>query len=230
MVYNKEHLLQMLSSAPLYEGKPFHEGKHEDFLGAMGEDFCDRYDYAHGATKFVIIPNNPKADYVIKIPYTGCYNAESGYYLDTFYQSGYEDYFEYCAADDEDRPWDYCAAEVKRYKIASKRGFGNCFAKIELLGFINNYPVYIQERCIVFKASNHSHSEEENKRTSNCCDNYYGINQNWLTDFRLYHSGTKLYEFTRFIHKKGWDDDLRNENIGYIKNRPVLIDYSGFLD
>ena len=39
-----------------------------------------------------------------------------------------------------------------------------------------------------------------------------------------------LVNFINFIQEKNWDDDLRDENIGYINNRPVLIDYSGFLE
>lgn len=231
MTYNKEKLLKMLSTAPLYEGIVFHEGKNDEFFASMGNDFCNFYNYANGATKLALIPVNNEDNYVIKIPYTGTYNYESGYYSNYIYHNHKEDYWEYCAADNEERPWDYCGGEVKRYNIAAKRGFSECFAKIELLGYINNYPIYIQEKCMTFSScrNKHLHSKEEKLKTSTYC-NYYNINKDWLTDFRLYYGEKKLLQFINFISELEWDDDLRSENIGYIKDRPVLIDYSGFWD
>lgn len=233
MTYNKENILKMLSMAPIYEGFEFHEGKNGDFFGSMDNDFCNHYDYAYGATKLVLIPLNEKDDYVIKIPYTGSYYHESGYYnSDTIYYPPRTDYYDYIAADNDERSWDYCASEVKRYLLAEKEGFAECFAKTKLLGYVNNYPIYIQEKCITFSdcKNKHKHSEEERLKTSKCCNFYYGINKDWLTDFRLYYGEKFLLKFINFINNMQWDDDLRNENIGYIKNRPVLIDYAGFLD
>lgn len=230
MTYDRQELLKMLSVVPFYDGMEFHEGKNNEFFNYMGNDFFNLYYYAYGATKLALIPLNKEKDYVIKIPYTGSYNHEYGYY-DNYsnYYPERVDYWEYCAAENEERVWDYCACEVERYNTALTEGFAEYFAKTELLGFINNYPIYVQERCTTFSDIDHKHNKEEKIKTLNCCK-YYGINQDWLTDFRLYYGEEQLLNFIDFISLLGWDDDLRNENIGYIKNRPVLIDYSGFYE
>lgn len=231
MTYNKEELLNMLSTAPLYEGIEFHEGRNDEFFNCIN-NFHRYYSYAYGATKLALIPIKEEKDYVIKIPYTGGYNYESSYRDNSIYYPTKTEYWEYTAAENKDRPWDYCACEVKRYKIAKKQGLSKCFAKTKLLGYINDYPIYIQEKCTTLSSCRleHRHTKEENLKTSNYCNNYFEISMDWLTDFRLYYGKHILLKFVNFIQNLGWDDDLKTNNIGYIKNRPVLIDYSGFLD
>lgn len=231
MKYNKDKILRMLINAPLYEGSDFHEGMNDDFFNAMSTDFCNNYNYANGATKLALIPIDKNENYVIKIPYTGSYNHESGYYYNSFYVKSRFDYWEYGSADNTVRNWDYCATEVERYKIAKNKGFAQFFAKTELLGFINNYPIYIQEKCITLSDSliKHHHSKEERERTSLICK-FADIHEDWLTDFRLCYGENTLLNFINFIQSMEWDDDLRDENIGYLNNYPVLIDYSGFLE
>lgn len=231
MTYNKENLLKMLSTIALYDGIEFYERRNCEIFNSI-DNFYDLYNYAYGATKLAIIPITEEKDYVIKIPYTGSYQFEEGYYNSlNYYIPSKDTYWEFYGGEEEERPWDYCANEVKRYKTAEERGFANCFAKTELLGYVNNYPIYIQEKCITFSdcKNKHHHSKEEISKTSKFC-NYFGINPSWLTDFRLYYSEKFLLQFINFIQDMNWDDDLRNDNIGYINNRPVLIDYSGFLE
>ena len=184
MTYNREELLKIFASAILYEGKKFHEGMNEDLLYSLDGNFY-KYDYNHGATKLVIIPK--KEDFVIKIPYTGSYEYYSGYYSNSIYRQGREDYWEFVAGENPFRPWDYCANEIIRYDKALENGFAKYFAKTELLGFIHNYPIYIQEKCVTLSSDRHFHrySKEENLKTSNCYKNYYNISINCLTDFRL---------------------------------------------
>ena len=54
----------------------------------------------------------------------------------------------------------------------------------------------------------------------------------WLADFELWYGQEELINFIDFLtHQQYWDDDLRDANIGYDDdNRPVIIDYSSFLD
>ena len=234
MVYTKENLLNILQIAPLYENMIFHEGKNYDFMATMGEDFCKSFSYEHGASKFVLIPIE-KSDFVIKIPYTGYYwenEDEDDSNSENYYQIGTEEYEEYYGANEGERPWDYCATEALRYKIAKENGFEQYFAKTELLGYVNNYPIYIQERCIPLSncRKDHRYSKKERSITSDLCGKYYNINEDWLTDFRLYYGNEKLIEFIHFIENNEWDDDLRSENIGYKNGRPILIDYSGFFE
>ena len=232
MVYNKKELIEALECSILNEENDFDSSNNEDFMDSMGKDFCDCFYHEYGASKLALIPIDDNEDYVIKIPYTGSRDRESGYYdSENYYHHGYNFYYEYTCAECEDRVWDYCGGEAQRYLIAEEEGLGMCFAKTEFLGFANGYPIYIQERCKTFSQNNSKkHSKEEKITTSKLCGNYYNINSDWLTDFRLYYGNDILIHFVHFIKTMGWDDDLRNDNIGYIGNRPVLIDYSGFLE
>lgn len=235
MTYNKEEILKMLSNAPIDINLTFHSNKNNIFMKSLGNDFKEHYYYEYGATKFVLIPLDIDKDYVIKIPYTGSYYE----YDDSYYNSQHdflikEDYYDFIAGEYEDRPWDYCAIEVQRYHKAAALGLANCFAKIDFIGCINDYPIYVQEKCSTFSScrTKHSYSKEERIKTLKCCkeDHPFWIDDNWLTDFRFYYGEEMLINFSYWIHKLKWDDDLRSENIGYIKNKPVLIDYAGFLE
>ena len=231
MTYDRKKILKMLEKAPLNPFDSFHEGKNGDFISAIQYScFNGNFNYKNGATKLVLIPESEE-DYVIKIPYTGCWSQEEGFYSNDVYHSGYTDYLEFCNGEGQENEWDYCEGEVQRYQIAKENGLEQCFAKTEFVGYINDYPIYVQEKCVTFSScsSEHQHSKEERSKTAECCY-YYSINTNWLTDFRLYYGEKFLLKFINFIQNKYWDDDLRNENIGYCSGRPVLIDYSGFLD
>ena len=213
MTYNKETIFNLLKDLPL-DGD-FYEEKNDLFI----EYIKDTFYYDNGASKFVLIPKDPDADFVIKIPYNGSLHG------DDFWE-------EYCwAENDADRPWDYCATEVYRFFIAKEHGLAECFAETKFLDFINDYPIYIQERCVPLSTnldrSKHS-LKEKTKTLSLCGEKLDFINLNWLTDFRLYYGEDIFVDFVNFVSENGWDDDLRSDNIGYINDRPVLIDYSGF--
>ena len=234
MTYNKEKILSALNTNVLNINNDFHEGNNDDLLLAIGNNLFDGlYHHNHGVSKIALIPDNDDIDFVIKIPYTGSYNYNSGYYSGSknqYYHRGYEDYYPFESGTYDERPWDYCAIEVQRYAEASLEGFADCLAETKLLGFINNYPIYIQEKCITLSSSvsTHTHSRGERLYTRTIC-NWGGLPCDWMTDFRLYFGENKLRKFIQFLKNRNWDD-LRDENIGYIKNKPVLIDYSNFLE
>ena len=129
------------------------------------------------------------------------------------------DYESFYFSEYKDRPWDYCAAEVKRYNIAKEEGFEKYFAKTEFLGFVNDYPVYIQERGIVFSETGCSYTKEVREETSEICSGIWcGINTGWLTDFRFCYGKNELIDFLTFLQCNGWDDDLRNDNCKELLN------------
>lgn len=234
MTYNAEKILSVLDNTILDINNDFHEGKNEAFISNLGKNiFNGCYDYANGISKLVIIPAEEKYDYVIKIPYTGSCNFESGWYSGSrnqYYHRGYEDFYPFEAGTYDLRPWDYCAIEVEHYAIASSEGFSDCLAQTKFIGCVKDYPIYIQEKCETLRSCScsHYHSEEEisNFISSHKWNN---IPCDWLIDFKSYFGEIKLNNFLNFINNVGWHD-LRDENIGYIKNRPVLIDYSDFLE
>lgn len=234
MTYNAEEILSILNKTHLNINDEFHEGKNGTLLTELKDTiFHGLYDYANGVSKFVIIPVKDEYDYVIKIPYTGSYEFESGWYSGSrnqYYHKGFEDYWDFEGGTYEDRPWDYCAVEVQNYNIASSNGFSDCLAKTELIGFVREYPIYAQEKCQTLRSCSpyHTHSAEE---VSNFISSYKwnNIPCDWLIDFKSYFGENKLNHFLQFLEDVNWND-LRDENIGYIKNRPVLIDYSDFLE
>lgn len=231
MTYDREKLLKMLSNAPLDEESEFCEDMNEDLFYSIDSDFRKSFHYFHGATKLALVPIDNTYDYVIKIPYTGSLNRYD-YYYNRYYHTYHKidgEYQEFYGSESNERPWDYCATEVLRYQIAEEEGFARYFAKTELLGYVNNFPIYIQEKGIILDSGmkTHIHTKEEKMKTFSCC-NYFKISGNWLTDFRLLYGEKELINFINFIKTMQWDDDLRSDNIGYINQSPVLIDYSGF--
>ncbi len=204
----------------LMKGKAFTDN---DVNSRIFECFEKDFYIRSGATKMVLIPKDLSLTYVFKIPFTGYFSFE---------WDEEEDYIEYEGGECFSRPWDYCANEVIRYRQAFSAGLEDCFAETSFLKYVNGYPVYIQKRCDVFNNvyNKHIHSEEECEKTSTSCSEDLDINIYWLTDFLKYYGIDKLNTFINFIKENGWDDDLRGENIGYIKDRPVLIDYSSFYD
>ena len=234
MIYNAEKILSILSETSLNINNEFHEGKNDYLLLELRDKiFHGLYDYANGISKFVIIPIKDKYDYVIKIPYTGSYNFESGWYSGSrnqYYHRGYEDYWAFEGGTYEDRPWDYCAIEVQNYNVASLKGFSDCLAKTELIGFVRGYPIYVQEKCETLRSCSRSHSHSiEEISDFKYSHSWSNIPCDWLIDFKSYFGENKLNHFLQFLEDVNWND-LRDENIGYIKNRPVLIDYSDFLE
>lgn len=207
----------------------FCDRDNDDFM----ENIKNYFSYEYGATKIVLIPKYELniRNYVIKIPYSG--NNKYSYYLDLNGEEHEEEsYEEFYNADCEEEPWNYCQAEVNRYKIAYEEGFKDNFAKTEYIGEVRGYPIYAQEKCTVFSRSSGGkfYSTFALEETSNLTHNYYGINLKWLTDFRFFYGDNHLSNFINFISNNEWDDDLRSDNLGYIGDRPVVIDYAGYYE
>ena len=228
---SKENILNVLNKTFLKNCSTFSSENNENLIQSIGKNlFNGLYKYEHGLSKLVIIPHNE--NFVIKIPYTGSTYIDYKYDYKYHYCNSIKEYYEFSGGCEE-RFWDYCGEELARYNIAKNLNLQDFFAKIELLGFINkSYPIYIQEKCQVYSSlyNTRIHSIFEKTQTSNICRQYHfiNININWLTDFRFFYGTEKLINFITSIHNLQWDDDLRDDNIGYIQNRPVLIDYAGF--
>ena len=227
MTYDKKSLLKMIKDCKvLNEFTPFHVDRINDIICQID---TTKYNYGYGATKLVLIAID--GDYAIKIPYTGSYYQEDGFYdSNDYYQEGEYEYEEFFGADDDGSPWDYCLNEVLRYSIAEEEGLADCFARTSFLGYVEGYPIYIQEKAkpLCSCREEHRYSEKEKNKTSKICKNANSIDKNWLTDFRFFYGENMLIHFIKFINEMGWQSDLRDENIGYIGDRPVLIDYADF--
>lgn len=201
----------------------FDENDEADFYPAVIQPFSEKYkkpfDYATGATKGVLIFE--QLGFVIKIPF--CRNSED-----------YDDYYECCnyfTGADTDNGWDYCEAEADKYQRAEEEGISMCFAKTEKIEEIDGYPIYMQELASIYKNVDYqsSHTEEDSRQVNSICDsnNFYIFNIEWLSDAFHFYGEKVFHKLLEFIRTVGIND-LHDGNIGYIENRPVLVDYSSF--
>ena len=192
------------------------------------------YRFANGASKGVIW--DKRSDYVVKIPINGSYGdysySESGSYL------GYDDDMENWYDGGFDNSWDYCLTEAYLYEDACEWGLEAAFA-----GTIKiNDNIYVQEKATIFgEISEKRRIESKLDFSSNGytdyiyslirqCRTYVSTDrlaESWMIDFINYHGEEKFLDFLEFINEN-CINDLHWSNIGYIGDRPVLVDYSGF--
>ena len=184
------------------------------------------YELHEGSSKLVFIPKDE--NYVIKIPYTGdSYTDENDNIID----------YTFAHANPESKKfrWDYCLAETLLWRNAKRSKVHHAFAKERILGFINNHPIYIQQRAEVYAESNkyNSASNKERNKTLSCCYKHNvrifqeeGVS--WQSDMLEYYGQNIFLKIMHFIEDFKISD-LHESNLGYIDGRPVIIDYSGFL-
>ena len=146
---------------------------YELIISPLEDAECfDHWDYASGATKLVLIFK--ELDYVIKIPFQGYYeyreshwttpsanyyNAQDlaeGYYSCNsadirarggVYHDESDEFYEFCGCHNSKNGWDYCLAEAEIYSQGVADNFGSMFAATILLGEVQGYPIYRQEKC-----------------------------------------------------------------------------------
>lgn len=201
----------------------FHYGMNKEMKRLLEEySFFNNCIIKYGATKYVIILEDK--NYVIKIPYNA-YCPSSDYEED--------DIEYYYGADSLEREWDYCETEMERYSIAKESKFKNCFSETSFLFFVNDYPVYIQDKCQDCDECYEGFSSKEEKEKIKNMITKGELNQkdfplSWVTDFINCFGEIYFKDFLNFLEDLDWDDDLRRSNVGYLNNIPVLIDYSSF--
>lgn len=176
----------------------------------------EEYYVENGATKGVFI--FPKLNYVIKVPFN------------------HTDYDEELYGADADNRWDYCEAEVNKYKQAQKEGLEQFFAKTTCVyrTVDSDYPIYLQELAEIYdqdfsRGDRYSIEEKDSIREKCSSGGYSCFNAVWLSDVFNFYGEEMFYRLLNFI-----DDadirDLHNSNVGYIGMRPVLVDYSSYND
>lgn len=195
-----------------------------------------------GATKLCIIPHN--SSLVIKIPFNqtvyismyeeDCYNWEIDEDKKEDEKPKIEDYIHNLdsASDenlDDDSNWDYCRLECMLYEAAYFEGLSKYFAHEEWYCEINGHPIYLQQRATPL-ATLSEHTEVATlKRTSDFCSkhNIFCFDTEWISDFLARYGEAEFLKLNKFLSKYHIDD-LRDSNIGYIDERPILFDYSGY--
>lgn len=206
----------------------------EDVLNYLPKDFD--YTWSVGASKIAIIPN--KEDYVIKLPLKGKYYGEEEEEdfenFDRFYVPGLPESHEY----------DHCARELELYSKAKKEHVSSILLKNTYIGEVGGEPVYIQKKAVTFcnyykkeidddekLKSVHTKEEAESMKRSYKKSNVWIRNTGnrfnvWLIDVHKYYGEKQFIKILQFIDN--YIDDLHSGNIGYIGDRPVIIDYASF--
>jgi hypothetical protein len=247
---NKANILNLFKYCDFNE---LSEGNYECLLlDNLPLNWESQFNAACGISKAVLIPKDEK--YVIKIPFKGAINSyyakpSSSLFSDSTSSLNYsyidepiDEYREFSGGGSgcytstgrpQDNCWDYCLTEILTYRLAKQAKVNYAFAKTKFLGYINEHPIYIQEKCTMFSEQ---HPQLENsytkQRTSSvrqyCLNkNYYSFNDVWLTDAYEYYGKNKFDKILNFI-KDIELTDLHYGNLGYIGSRPVFVDYSDF--
>ena len=171
------------------------------------------YRIREGATKLCIVPKN--ADFVIKWSIT--------YYEDS---------------DD----WDEALEEVSIYNKAVEAGLGMFFPKTEVFCVVNGITFVIQEK-IDFSTLNTPNSKESKykyqtrtvspiiiAKMDNC---FYQmkrgreLNPLWASMAIVLYGKRKCKALCKFIIENSIND-LHYSNIGYLKDKPIILDFSGY--
>ena len=186
----------------------------------------DNFILASGVSKVAIIPK--EKNYVIKIPYYGKYRKSNGIKC-------FDPYFSSIS-----KSSDYCKSEEIIYNKAKANGLDTFFAEIEQIGKIKSIPIYVQRKAVIFEDVYYPEDDEEenlNEREvsifktittkySNLVEDEY-LPISWMKDFIFSYGELAFDKLYNFLSDNNIQD-LHSENIGYICEKPVLVDFSGF--
>ena len=215
----KTYILNLLSTFNLKHLSQYNFMKK---LQALDDNFI----LASGVSKVAIIPK--EKNYVIKIPYYGVYRKGNGIKC-------FDPYFSSIS-----KSSDYCKSEEIIYNKAKANGLETFFAEIEQIGKIKSIPIYVQRKAVIFEDVYYPEDDEEenlNEREVSIFktittkysdlveDEYLPIS--WMKDFICSYGELAFDKLYNFLSNNNIQD-LHSENIGYICERPVLVDFSGF--
>lgn len=207
----------------------FTEEAAEDLLYDLAIDHNAHY--CHGISKAVVVFDND--DCVIKIPFNGytddCWNGETQHYEETF--------IPFCGAMGTE--WNYCQTEANIYSDAQAYHVAEYFAETAYLKAICGCPIYVQPKVVSYDElvgydcyDGRNSIEERNNTIQHCYDSGHmscSINSDWLTDFLHYWGQEALDNLLTFIENE-CIGDFHDQNIGYLGDKPLILDYSDFSD
>lgn len=219
----KEDVLALLQFCD-FSGEITHETFESKIINKLKISCNLEFEYLHGATKIVLIL--PNEDFVIKIPFNGDYDYHNKFYNFCGAYSIFEEEYS------EDK-WDYCNREKEIYLFAASNNFQYLFAKTELIGYVQGYPIYTQTKAKIYKEDikkkNYYQklaSTKKKCREINCpC-----FCEGWLVDVIDYYGEKEFEKIMLFLQDNELDGDLHDSNLGYIDGKPVLVDYSDYFD
>ena len=194
-----------------------------------------------GVTKGVLLIEG--CNFVIKMPFYGSERDEE--YVDGL---GYTEAMEVYGSDWSSRevkcelypfenaagetPWDYCSAEAQIYQYAEEEGVEQFFAKTEFLGYAQGWPVYIQERAVMYRdmdAPEHSSKHLSYINRELLARAFSDLAASQVADLVAEYNEEAFQRLDKFCEDYSVTD-LHQGNIGYLHGKPVLVDYSSYDD
>jgi len=211
-----------------------------DYLNELAFDNPDKYsdflrvEYRAGASKLVI---DTLEEYVIKIPLCGVcdeckvpFNIEfcEGKHIDIANKNLFPDV--------EWGKWDYCELEEDRFILAKEAGLEDFFAETRFIcETLSGYPIYLQKRVESaegVKGQRKILSDIENKVLKNALKekDTIGIrSREWIDSFIANYGVDLFAELMNFLSAVKIND-LHNNNLGSLNNKPILFDYAGYYE
>lgn len=193
-------------------------------------DIPDGWTYDYGVSKLVLIPD--EYSFVIKIPFS-C-TAYTDYDEDDNEEDIIEEFDGAHYIESDEWGWDYCRAETEFYEAAKAHGVEKFFAPTIYIGDIKGWPIYVQDKCLIFEESNsrYSHSEEDRCRSSEKLDSMKIVSErvpiDFIVDMFKDYPDEEVVGVFNFIDEVGIED-LHGNNCGYNKDGLVVFtDYSGY--
>lgn len=174
----------------------------------------------HGATKGVLVIKDNN-DVVFKCPFGRLTKIN-------------------CCGSEEDVnfSYDYCELEWKNFIKSRNEFVDRFFAEVHYLKtcVIGNIALdfYVQEKARSFEL--YGSSGEWNDKTLDLASdhisnayNLYDVSVDWVADFIAYYDEADFHILDDFLCN--YDiNDIHDGNIGYVGERPVIFDYSGYFD
>ena len=195
---------------------------HKDILEHLDQTVFS-LSYEWGCTKLVLMPRN--CNFVVKIPFYGdMLEKKNGTYIQQF--SGAK----------EPEGWNYCEAESILYTHAEEKEVEKYFLETYCIGFVHEYPIYVQELAVVLNEAKPCYrelSDEEIARIEKVREfcrkkNTKRFDITWIADFIDYYGEEAWIKLDKFLHDF-YITDLHSENIGYNSaGAPVIMDYAGY--
>lgn len=192
----------------------------------------DGWAYNYGVSKLVLIPD--EYSFVIKIPFS-C-TSWTDYDEDDNEEDKIAEFQRAYYIESGEYGWDYCRAEAEFYEAAKGHGVEKFFAPTIYIGDIKGWPIYIQDKCLIFGESNsrYSHSQEDRNRSSEKLDSMKIASDrvpiDFIVDMFKEYPDEEVAGVFNFIDEVGIED-LHGNNCGYNKDGLVVFtDYSGYYD
>lgn len=224
---SREEILMHLKEC-IFDGELSENNYYSKIMNFLPKDVT----VESGVTKMALF--FPNTDFVVKIPFNGTtqhhyeWNDETDEYEDTG-EVVFEP-FEEAYTNSEDDTWNYCQTEVEVYAQAKDAGVAEFFLEMELFAVLNDQPIYIQQKAEIFediKDIDDYDSDTTDTTRKKCRDRELRcFNACWISDAFKYYEEKKVFEFLKFADRNL--EDLHTHNIGYVNDKPVIIDYAGY--